>query len=251
MSPFPLEDESPLEKFSKTKIRPNFKEVHPFGCPAYALDGRIQSGKKAKKWEVCARLAIYLGPSPQHARSVGLVLSLVTGLVSPQFHVKYDDTFSTLRNSVIPVSAWQQLAGITPRKVKIKKGQDPIPQIPVCVNNDIIPPIRLANDENPENINLDPEDDSESVASSTSESESDEVSSDSEDSEAESVAQGLSTRSRSGRESRLPSRYNDFIALPAAVIWEEEELCSIAYAMSASSDPDTMYLHEAMKADDS
>lgn len=54
------------EKFSKTKIRPDFKQIHPFGCPAYALDGRIQSGKKAKKWQVRARVAIYLGPSPQH-----------------------------------------------------------------------------------------------------------------------------------------------------------------------------------------
>jgi hypothetical protein len=80
--------------------------VHPFGC--------IQSGKKAKKWEVRARVAIYLGPSPQHARTVGLVLSPTTGLVSPQFHVKYDDTFSTLRNNSMPKSMWQQLAGFAP-----------------------------------------------------------------------------------------------------------------------------------------
>jgi hypothetical protein len=104
MSPFPNEQETPLEKFSRSKIRPDFKQVHPFECPAYfyALDGRIQSGKKAKKWEVRARVAIYLGSSPQHARIVGLVLSLTTGLVSPQFHVKYDESFSTLRNNSMP-----------------------------------------------------------------------------------------------------------------------------------------------------
>jgi hypothetical protein len=50
MSPFHNDNETPLEKFSKSKTRPDFQQVHPFGCPAYALDGRIQSGKKAKKW---------------------------------------------------------------------------------------------------------------------------------------------------------------------------------------------------------
>jgi hypothetical protein len=122
MSPFPNEQETPLEKFSRSKIRPDFKQVHPFGCPAYALDGRIQSSKKAKKWEVRARVAIYLGSSPQHARTVGLVLSLTTGLVSPQFHVKYDESFSTLRNNAMPKLMWQQLAGFSPvvtSKIKI------------------------------------------------------------------------------------------------------------------------------------
>jgi hypothetical protein len=43
-----------------------------------------------------------------------LLLSLKTGLVSPQFHVRYDDTFETvrsLREHEIPPSLWQAKAG--------------------------------------------------------------------------------------------------------------------------------------------
>jgi hypothetical protein len=45
---------------------------------------------------------------------VSLVLSLETGLVSPQFHVRYDDFFETVRRSSqnpTTLSHWQKLAG--------------------------------------------------------------------------------------------------------------------------------------------
>ena len=45
------------------------------------------------KWEQRARIGIYLGHSPFHAGSVALVLNPRTGLVSPQFHVVFDDNF--------------------------------------------------------------------------------------------------------------------------------------------------------------
>jgi len=53
---------------------------------------------------------VYLGRSPQHARDVSLVLNLETGLVSPQFHVKLDSTYQTLREegAKMPPSLWQQ-----------------------------------------------------------------------------------------------------------------------------------------------
>jgi hypothetical protein len=102
---------TPLEKFSDTKIRPNYRNIHIFGCPAYVLDGSIQSSLKGGKWSSRARIAIYLGTSPNHARSVGLVLSLTTGLVSPQYHIKCDDTFETLPQARTPKSVWQNLSG--------------------------------------------------------------------------------------------------------------------------------------------
>jgi hypothetical protein len=58
-----------------------------------------------------SRVAIYLGSSSRHARSVALVLSLTTGYVSPQFHLKYDDFFETVQETQsLPQSKWQQLA---------------------------------------------------------------------------------------------------------------------------------------------
>ena len=55
-----------------------------------------------------------MGNSPRHARSVGLILNLSTGLVSPQYHVDYDGGFETSRkgaSGLLPKSRWQEEAG--------------------------------------------------------------------------------------------------------------------------------------------
>ena len=81
-------------------------DYHTFGCPAYVLDSRLQSGiGKAPKWEPRVRMGIYVGRSHAHASSVSLILNPYTGHVSPQFHVIYDDHFITvpyLRSSAVP-----------------------------------------------------------------------------------------------------------------------------------------------------
>jgi len=53
-------------------------------------------------------MGIYLGPSPNHARSVQLVLSMYNGNVLPQIHLYFDDMFETKREktSILP-SQWQ------------------------------------------------------------------------------------------------------------------------------------------------
>ena len=86
---------TPLEKFSNIPIRPTLQHLHHFGCPAYVLQADIQAGKKGRKWQDCSRIGVYISASPQHAQSVALILSLSTGLVSPQFHVSFDDLFET------------------------------------------------------------------------------------------------------------------------------------------------------------
>ena len=50
-----------------------------------------------------------------HARNVYLVLNLSTGLVSPQYHCRFDDFFETTKHGgpdVAISSTWQQLAGL-------------------------------------------------------------------------------------------------------------------------------------------
>ena len=70
---------------------------HTWGCPVFILDAPNQSGTiGTAKWNPKAHTGIYLGSSPCHAGSVALVLNLKTGLVSPQFHVVYDDNFTTV-----------------------------------------------------------------------------------------------------------------------------------------------------------
>ncbi|KAL7524874.1 hypothetical protein ACHAXR_002639, partial [Thalassiosira sp. AJA248-18] len=74
------------------------KSFHTLFCPIYVLDARLQSagGAGPPKWEPRSRIGVYLGHSPFHAGSVALVWNPTTGRVSPQFHVVFDDDFSTV-----------------------------------------------------------------------------------------------------------------------------------------------------------
>lgn len=68
-----------------------------WGCPCYILDSRLQTNpKRVLKWEPQAWLGIYVGQSPHHAGNKALVLNPNTGLISPQFHVAFDDDFTTV-----------------------------------------------------------------------------------------------------------------------------------------------------------
>ena len=89
---------SPIERFANIKIRPQLRNFHAFGCPVYVLQAPLQTGQPVSKWLPRARLGIYIGMSPKHAKSVSLVLNPRTGLVSPQFHVKHDDSFETVQS---------------------------------------------------------------------------------------------------------------------------------------------------------
>ncbi len=90
----------------------NLTTFHIFGSPCFVLDSRLQSGiASPSKWEPRSRLGIYVGHSPSHAGSVALVLNPWTGHVSPQFHVVFDDFFSTIsymNQSKIPPN-WSEL----------------------------------------------------------------------------------------------------------------------------------------------
>ena len=110
---------SPLERFARTEVAPKLKENHTFACPVYALQNRLQAGNRIPKWNPRARIGLNLGPSPRHAASVSLVLNLQTGLVSPQYHVTFDDFFETVRPTATnspTISNWQSLAGFDKAK---------------------------------------------------------------------------------------------------------------------------------------
>jgi hypothetical protein len=59
---------------------------------------------------------VSINPSPNHSRSVGLVLNPRTGLVLPQYHIKQDDFFETATgkptdfDTLEPI--WKRLAGL-------------------------------------------------------------------------------------------------------------------------------------------
>ena len=65
---------SPIKRFSGSEVAPQLKNHHTFGCPIYMLNPNLQDKKHVPRWESRARIGIYLGPSPRHARSVSLML---------------------------------------------------------------------------------------------------------------------------------------------------------------------------------
>jgi hypothetical protein len=90
----------------------NRKHWKPFGCPVYVLDADLQEGKTGHgKWKDRSRMGIYLGQSPIHNHSVALVLSMKTGYVSPQFHVKFDTSFHTVKQQPNLESNWLDATG--------------------------------------------------------------------------------------------------------------------------------------------
>ena len=103
----------PMHEFSQVEDASDLKHFHSFGCPVYVLDGELQQGNRRTqhKWNERARIGVNLGPSPKHGKSVHLVLNLLTGFVSPQFHMVFDDSWDTTRrgsDAMIPKSLWQQ-----------------------------------------------------------------------------------------------------------------------------------------------
>ena len=93
---------------------------HSFGSPCFILVSLLLSGVGgAPKWEPRSRLGIYVGHSPSHAGSVALVLNPQTGHISPQFHVVFDDHFTTVpfmeKNEVPP--HWSKLIENSGEKV--------------------------------------------------------------------------------------------------------------------------------------
>jgi hypothetical protein len=76
------------------------------------LDLQLQSGiGGAPKWEPRSWLGIYIDHSHSHAGSVALVLNPQTGHVLPQYHVVFDDLFTTvpfMEKSEVPLN-WADL----------------------------------------------------------------------------------------------------------------------------------------------
>jgi len=241
------EAKSPLEVFSSSNVRPNYRNHHHFGCPVYVLDGNLQAGKRAgKKWTDRARVGVNLGFSPQHAKSVALVLSLKTGLVSPQFHCQFDDTFETVKGldaSLLPVSQWQEKAYFVEAEEATQQMMNEEPTIPTLLQAaDInLPsvPTSAPVPENPELTREQPQSPREHIIEETATAAPLPL---------PPVAEART--SRTGRTIRPPKHFADFVAHEALAIEHERSEANPLVAFKANSDPDTLYYHEAMKVPD-
>jgi hypothetical protein len=92
---------APIELFTGS-VFPSYDHIrrsHVWGCPVYVLDPKLQDGKKLPKWDPRSRRGQYLGVSPAHSSTIGRIHNLQTGHVSPQYHVVYDELFTTVPNA--------------------------------------------------------------------------------------------------------------------------------------------------------
>ena len=98
--PHPHHGHAPVELFTGTKLSSyaTLQQARVWGCPVYVLEPRLQDGKKIPKWNPRSRRGQFVGFSPEHAGNVGRVLNLITGAITPQFHVVYDEHFTTVEN---------------------------------------------------------------------------------------------------------------------------------------------------------
>ena len=133
---------SPMEIFTGvTRVEEHssiIKKAHVWGCPVYALDPKLQDGKKLPKWDPRARRGLYLGASRNHSSTtVSNVLNLRTGHISPQFHLVFDDKFTTINNpeghglvnpSRFDADSWERLIE-TGYEMSLDAEEDTIPQM--------------------------------------------------------------------------------------------------------------------------
>jgi hypothetical protein len=88
---------APVELFTGSTFD-NFAHIakaRVWGCPVYVLDPNLQDGNKISKWNPRSRRGMFVGISHAHSSTVGRLMNLRTGNVSPQYHIIYDDLFTT------------------------------------------------------------------------------------------------------------------------------------------------------------
>ena len=103
----------PFDLFTGVTVpRHKLKDLHTWGCPVFVLDPALQQGKKLPRWEPRARQGIFVGFSRLHSSDVPLILNPITKSITPQYHVIFDDEFSTVPSiaaSEEPPPFWKEL----------------------------------------------------------------------------------------------------------------------------------------------
>jgi hypothetical protein len=73
--------------------------VWVFGCSSYVLDPRLQDNFTITSWDPQGCLGQFLSFSSHHSSNIGLIRNLNTGFVSPQYHVLYDESFTSVAST--------------------------------------------------------------------------------------------------------------------------------------------------------
>ena len=239
------DNKTPTQLFSDSDVNINPKHWAPFGCPTYVLHSPLAQQKTHPKWSERARVGINLGFSKQHARSVSLVLSLQTGLVSPQFHIRFDGRFETMKRTFEhnpPVSKWQQKCHFT------KDSAQPKPS-DLGLSDAILPTERTEEDNTiHHHENITPSEGDDSNIETVSETQTPTTNS-------EDLRRSNRRRTKTQRlievfQAKMELVKESFVAFEACAQPDAYETPNELLTYKATSDPDTLYLHEAMREPD-
>ena len=88
---------TPDQKFSGVEFQTFTIDYHTWVWLVFVLEASLQEDTSGlPKWEPRAGTVVYLENFPLHVGPVELVLNTRTGQVSPQYHVIFDNTLSTV-----------------------------------------------------------------------------------------------------------------------------------------------------------
>jgi hypothetical protein len=90
-------DFSPWEQFTGKRSKLDQTDMHPLLCPVYVLDRCMQEGTSPPKWTKRTTQKVYVGHLHHYSKPVPMVWDPKTKLVSPHFHVMFDDNFDTVK----------------------------------------------------------------------------------------------------------------------------------------------------------
>jgi hypothetical protein len=181
------------------------------------------------------KLGVNLGFSPQHPKSIHLILSLVTGCVSPQFHCTFDNGFTTLDQYSHIESQWQYKVQFSSQP---KEAKAPNQSIDEASTNEMIDMISTRDKDIPQANQGEVE--IELILQS----------------QAITPKEGVQRR-RSNRIRKRPERYgydntSSVVTYEALKVSTEisDPLWDPILSMKSVADPDTMYLWQARKEED-
>ena len=104
---------------------------HVWGCPTYVLEPKLQKpGVKITKWDPRSRIGLNMCFRNMHSTQVGLVLNLLTVSISPQYHVVFDDIFSTvMNNTAADPEVWIRLVTSRNSRIQVMLDQEDDPEL--------------------------------------------------------------------------------------------------------------------------
>ena len=255
------EHKTPMESFSNLSVAPRYQDFHHFGCPVYVLKAPLQSQQSVGKWNSRARLGIYLGMSPKHSRLVALVLNPRTGLVSPQFYVKFDSSFTTVSNSEPEPthSIWKSLSKFTSTSMASQRTRKTVKHLSAPQTKEtLMQPSEgeCLPDTNQRGVS---EGDRQLTSSNIAQGQEPIADIDVDIGTPPTQIEDSPQLRRSPRLQALQDKQREHIALPSALevgnspysIGDETDDMNDPIAFAAKTGKDTLYYHQAMKAKDS